>query len=234
MTVHDFDESLAYSHSQSDQPWWEEVYRRAFPDMVRMEDLRQDGWHQRAGRDRAIMLPTGRVIYVDEKSRKEDYGDILVELWSQYPKGGVPPFHAVPKAKPGWAVEVKDCDWFAYAIEPARTCYLLPYLGLRAAVVSKGHVWQRLASKPTEAERQGFRWCKVPNRVYDTINIAVPTDVLQKAITNAMTVTWGPPSPTAPAPVEPTPVFDETRQDTDPWADIEIRRPPDYEPGATT
>lgn len=186
MVVHDFGESLAYSHSQADQPWWEEVYRRAFPDMVSMVDLRHDGWHQRAGRDRAIVLSTGRTIYIDEKSRKEDWPDILVEIWSVYPKAGRPPYPEVAGAKPGWAVEVKDCDWLAYAIEPTRTCYLLPYLGLRAAVAKKLHVWKDRAT----SRRDGFRWCLAPNGTYDTISIAVPTEILKRAINNALTVTW--------------------------------------------
>lgn len=184
--THDFRTSLAYSHEQSDQPWWEAVYRRAFPDMVSMADLRHDGWHQRAGRDRVIMLSTGRAIYVDEKSRKEDWPDVLIEIWSVYPKSGTPPYPEVPGAKPGWAVEVKDCDWLAYALEPARTCYLFPYLGLRAAVVSKLHVWQDRAT----TRRDGFRWCVADNGRYRTISIAVPTEILQKAIANAMTVKW--------------------------------------------
>lgn len=33
---HDFAASLTYSHDQADQPWWEQVYRRAFPDFVAM------------------------------------------------------------------------------------------------------------------------------------------------------------------------------------------------------
>ena len=51
MTVHRFADSLAYSHSEADAPYWLEVYQQAFPDMVDMIDLRSHGWHQKAGRD---------------------------------------------------------------------------------------------------------------------------------------------------------------------------------------
>lgn len=91
MSIHDFDERLAFSHDQSNQDWWEIVYRQAFPDMAAMVDLRHDGWHQRAGRDRGIVLSTGRTVYVDEKVRSEAYADIALEIWSQYPKGARPP-----------------------------------------------------------------------------------------------------------------------------------------------
>jgi hypothetical protein len=80
MSVHEFDERLAFSHGQSDQWWWEVVYRRAFPDMVSMVDLRADGWHQRAGRDRAVVLSSGRAVYVDEKVRNKSYRDIALEI----------------------------------------------------------------------------------------------------------------------------------------------------------
>lgn len=184
--IHHFRESLRYSHDQSDQPWWDEVYRRAFPDMVATIDLRPDGWHQRAGRDRAIVLSTGKTLYVDEKCRKETYPDILVEIWSVYPLNGQPPFPSVRGTKLGWACEPKDTDWLAYAFVPSRKCHLLPFLGIRSAWLKKGHRWAALAGE----KRDGFRYVVSPNDGYDSINIAVPTDILYRAINNAMTVTW--------------------------------------------
>ena len=60
--MHDFKSDLKWSHEQSDQPWWEEVYRAAFPDFVAMHDVRQDGWAQRGGIDRQIVLEDGTVL----------------------------------------------------------------------------------------------------------------------------------------------------------------------------
>lgn len=186
MKVHDFQSSLAYSHAQSDQPWWGEVYRRAFPDMVGMADLREDGWHQRAGRDRAIVLSSGRTVYVDEKVRTEVYDDIAIEIWSQYPLNGQPPYRPVPEAKEGWARKPLDCDWLAYAFVPTATCHLLPFLGIRAAMEKSRMGWIRNA----DAEENGFRWIVAPNRRYQTISIAVPIWILRGAIEDAMTITW--------------------------------------------
>lgn len=186
MTIHDFGESLAYSHSQASRPWWEQVYRKAFPDMASMLDLRQDGWHQRAGRDRAVILTSGRAVYIDEKVRSESYDDVAIEVWSVYPKGGEPPFKPMRGAKNGWAREPKDCDWLAYAFEPDCTCYLFPFLGVRAALEKHKRVWVDNAT----AVANGFRWIRSQNRTYDTISIAVPIWLLQDAIGDAMTIKW--------------------------------------------
>jgi hypothetical protein len=185
--VHDFTERLAYSHSQSDQSWWDEVYRQAFPDMVGSVDLRANGWHQTAGRDRAITLGTGRTLYVDEKVRQESYADILLEVWSVYPKGRGAPYPEVPGAKPGWVAKTQDCDYLAYAVEPLRVCYLLPYFSLRAVWAQHG---ARLRSY-AETRRNGYRWVTAPNRGYQTISIALPLDDLYQYMSEAMTVRWG-------------------------------------------
>lgn len=186
MTTHDFDRSLAYSHEQADQPMWEEVYRQAFPDLAHILDLRHDGWHQRAGRDRAITLKSGRVIYVDEKVRREAYDDVALEVWSIYPKVGMRPYRTVYGAKPGWAREPKDCDWLAYAFIPTRTCLLFPFLGIRAAFEKYKMTWIEKSNQGSD----GFRWIVAPNRTYNTISIAVPIVALQSAIADAMTVRW--------------------------------------------
>jgi len=186
MTVHDFAGSLAYSHDQADQPWWESVYRTAFPDFLAMVDLRHFGWHQEAGRDRAVVLNSGRTIWIDEKVRSAAYQDVAVEVWSTYPKGGAEPYRPVRGAKPGWAREAKDCDWLAYAFVPTSTCYLFPFLGLRAALRNHAREWVDNATTRTK----GFRWVVAPNRNYDTISIAVPIPILKQAIADAMTIRW--------------------------------------------
>ena len=187
MTIHDFDERLAYSHDQADAPFWQEVYRKAFPDMATCLDLRQDGWHQRAGRDRAIILTSGRSIFIDEKARSRSYGDILIEIWSRYPKNLGPPYAPVKGAKPGWALEPKDCDFLAYACIPTQVCYLIPFLGIRAAWIKYRSMWLRKAS----GKRNGFRFAVAPNATYNTISVAVPPDVLQANIADALTIRMG-------------------------------------------
>lgn len=186
-TVNDFAERLAYSHAQSDQPWWDDIYRRAFPDLVHTIDLRHDGWHQKAGRDRAVILSNGKTIYVDEKAREDDYGDIFVEVWSVYPKGckgsGYPP---VAGAVPGWACKPLDCDYLAYAIVPQRTCYLYPFQGIRSAWELYGNLWRGHA----QCRRHGYCWRAAANARYDSIGICMPPDALWDSVKDALTLKW--------------------------------------------
>lgn len=193
-----FHDDLAFSHSLSNEPWWETVYRRAFFDFKVMVDLRADGWHQRAGRDRAIVLSTGRTLYVDEKGRRDDWPDVLVEIWSEYPKvAKQAAYPATRGSVNGWSRKPLDCDYLAYAIVPARTCYLFPFLGVRAAVVKHGQRWSDEAGRAFERRESGLscrgfvQWAvSKRNRTYDTVNLAVPVGQLHAAIGDALTVRW--------------------------------------------
>lgn len=199
--THDFNEQLDFSHSLSDAPWWETVYRRAFFDFKAMVDLREDGWHQRAGRDRAVVLRTGRTLYVDEKGRRPrrdgtDWPDIAVEMWSQYPKG--PNRAAYPRtggAVEGWSRKPLDCDYLAYAFVKSEICYLLPFLGIRQAVQTYARDWieeaaTNFALRASGQRAQGITWIRSENRGYDTISLGVPPKRLWDAVSGALTVSW--------------------------------------------
>lgn len=227
--THDFGEQLDFSHGLSDAPWWETVYRRAFGDMYRsMVDLRQDGWHQRAGRDRAIVLSTGRTLYVDEKGRREEWPDVLVEIWSQYPKKPKQrTYPRTPGAVEGWSRKPLDCDYLAYAFVPSEVCHLFPFLGVRSAVVKHGAAWSKEAASNFEARQNGGRaagvqWVVAPNRSYDTVSLAVPVRRLWEAVADTLTVSWredgGKPKQSSQQTQEST---------TGSWP--VVRRPPDWE-----
>jgi hypothetical protein len=167
---HDFRESKQRSHSASDLPIWEEVYRGAFPEMVSMIDHRQDGEHQRAGIDRSIILANSKQLLVDEKVRFKDYGDILIEYISNDRTGA-----------PGWAEKDLRCDYIAYAILPSGKCYLLPVIQLQIA-------WRK--NKPGWLSRYGQR--SATNCTYNTINCPVPVDVIFPAMGSAFRVSFAP------------------------------------------
>lgn len=80
--IHDFKERLAWSQSFADEPFWEACYALAFPDMVGCFACPKDSESQRKGVDRLIHLSNGRTLYVDEKKRGKEYGDILLEFVS--------------------------------------------------------------------------------------------------------------------------------------------------------
>lgn len=175
MTIHDFGESLAYSHSQADAPYWLAIYKRAFPTLRTCTDVRGDGWHQRAGIDRVLVLADATTVYVDEKVRRGSWPDIALEIWSNE-----------ERKVPGWARKDLRCDYIAYALEPTRTCYLLPFRLLRRALRDHGPDWWAAA----KSGHGGFREVRADNRRYTTVSIAVPTAVLLDAIRDAMVITW--------------------------------------------
>lgn len=172
MPVHNFNHSLMRSHSYEDAPWWLEVYRKAFPTLLASVSVRKDGWAQRGGIDRVLTLQCGRTVMIDEKVREKDYGDILLERWSD--EG---------RREPGWVQKPLACEFIAYAIVPPRKCWLLPTLSLQRAWQLNGRDWNRK-----------FPICKAENefqgRYWTTVSTAVPAEVLFPAISNAMLIEW--------------------------------------------
>jgi hypothetical protein len=180
MTVHQFSTSLGLSHQHADAPWWREVYERAFPTLESMVSVRKDGWAQRGGIDRQLVLSCGRVLSVDEKVRSEDWPDFLLERWSDR-----------NRREPGWTQKDLACDFIAYAFIPSATCYLLPFQTLRKAWRDKGRDWIQLAELPV---RNGYQVILAENeqggRSWVTENVAVPRNVLLSALSEAMTIRW--------------------------------------------
>lgn len=162
-SVHDFRDSLEFSHAAGEEPFWESLYGQWFPTMQAMHSHDQNGDHQKAGIDRTIILRNSKQITIDEKVRRKDYGDILLEFWSNK-----------EKRIAGWVAKDLLCDYVAYVIRPAKQGYLLPVPQLRAAW-RKHHVeWLK------KYERIN---CK--NKNYTTESVAVPPDVVFAAMNSA-------------------------------------------------
>jgi hypothetical protein len=166
--MHNFQDSLALSHSYADAGWWLDVYRVAFPSLKASVSVPKDGWAQRGGIDRVLTLASGKTLYVDEKVREKDWPDVLLEYWSDR-----------DRKKPGWVAKDLACDFIAYAFVPSETCYLLPFQTLRRA-------WQT-CHKRWVAE---YRRVEAVNDGYVTVSVAVPTQVLLSSLSDAMTVLW--------------------------------------------
>ena len=166
--THDFQGSLAKSKARADAPWWEAVYREAFPDMAAMVNVRDDGWAQRGGIDRVITLASARTINIDEKVRDKNWPDILLEYWSDR-----------DRRIPGWVAKSLACDFVAYAFVPSQTCYLLNFQMLRRAWRLNRGAWVREHQK-VEARNSG----------YVTVSVAVPIQVIVSALGGATKITW--------------------------------------------
>jgi hypothetical protein len=97
--IHDFKERLEFSESASGEPFWDAIYRKAFPGMVSHMPCPGDTQSQRLGIDRLILLSSGRVLAIDEKKREQDYNDILLEYLSNDSTGA-----------PGWIEKELQID----------------------------------------------------------------------------------------------------------------------------
>lgn len=150
-------------------PFWEEVYRKAFPTFAQMFNCRSDGDHQRAGIDRSIVLTNSKQILVDEKVRFKAYDDIALEYLSDEARG-----------VPGWVVKPLLCDYIAYAIAPKGICHLLPVLQLQQAWRNNKDKWMEYFTIRAENETAGRRWT--------TLSKPVPLKELFQAIGNCLHV----------------------------------------------
>lgn len=162
--IHDFKECLEFSHGASDLPIWKQIYESMFPGCV-MVDHRQDGYHQRAGIDRSLILPNSKQVFVDEKVRRKVYPDIALEFLHVGDNG---------KTWPGWVCKSLLADYIAYAIAPLGKGYLLPVLPLQAAFLLHGDAW-----------RNRYFISKSPNRGYWTHCVCVPPKKIFGAICGA-------------------------------------------------
>ncbi len=152
--VYDFKEQLDYSYQADHEPFWEAVYHEAFPTMTDMT-LMTDMDLQRIGIDRMIMCPD-ELIFVDEKKRKETWGDILLEYISVDTTGA-----------PGWVEKDLSIDYIAYAFMSTKTVYLLPWGLLKRAWIENKEDWLRR-----------FKIVHAKNNDYTTYSVAVPISVL--------------------------------------------------------
>lgn len=168
MTVHHFATSLARSHFYADAPWWSDVYRNAFPTLRCCHDIRSDGWSQRGGIDRLLVLASGKTLTVDEKVREKDWPDVLLEYWSDE-----------AARSPGWIAKDLACDYIAYAFVPSQTCLLLPFHQLRLA-------WHRHRKQWV----QNYKEVRADNGRYTTVSVAVPKAELMARINEALLVSW--------------------------------------------
>jgi len=157
-----FNEDLQYSFEPNDNNFLDKFYHKYFPMLDKIEFVK-DLNLQKQGIDKILTLKDGKEITIDEKKRRKEYGDILLELWSN-----------LEKRKLGWLYTTK-CDYIVYIIIPSNKIYLLPVLLLRKAFIKNKKEW--LVSKNIK---------DADNYYYTTRNLAVKTNELLSAISNEM------------------------------------------------
>jgi hypothetical protein len=163
-------------------PFWGQVYRAAFGCTAE----RYVGDRRQAGVDRLLTLADGRDLKVEEKYREPDkrYADFALETWSDLEHGA-----------PGWIAKDAPTDVLAYAFGHWECCYLLPWPTLRAAWVSNGARWTRLAAagepEPGEVGHGRFSFADSPNPGKTTRSVCVPICLLLRELPHWVLVDYG-------------------------------------------
>jgi len=161
MKLNDFKTDLEYSLEDNESDLFDNFYRRVFPSLVEIENV-TDLDLQMKGIDKIIHFKENKKLYIDEKKRRKDYGDIILEIWSN-----------TEKRKAGWIFK-SHTDYIVYAIIPSRKCYLLPALLLKIWVKNN---WLNLKNFPKILAK---------NKYYTTTSYAIPTDKLLNDLKDLM------------------------------------------------
>lgn len=138
--MNNFKEDLAYSLDSKENLLFNDFYFKTFPNLKYVEFC-EDMKRQKQGIDKVLHFKNGNSFTIDEKKRRGNYGDILLEIWSKDNK------------KRGWLFTSK-CDYIVYAIMPIKKVYLLPTILLKRAWVTNSKKW--LKYKPIIAENDGY------------------------------------------------------------------------------
>lgn len=170
--MHEFFEELKYSQDQSGNIVIEDFYKKYFPNLEEIKIV-EDISLNKKGVDKIIVLKNNKEIYIEEKIRGYDYGDILLEEWSVYRNG--------KGEKKGWVGDPnKISDYIVYIVLPK--IYIFPYSLLQLVWRENWNIWVNKA----KCSRDVFQYKFAENRGYITTNIAVPTQILLEAIRNKM------------------------------------------------
>lgn len=158
--MNDFQTDLEYSLEAREDRLFDDFYFRVFKNLERIE-LVEDLARQREGIDKVLYFKNGKQLLIDEKKRRKDYGDILLEEWS-----------IVEKHKKGWTGDpAKKTDYIVYVIMPSAKVYLLPYLLLQSAWRKNYIDW-----------KGKYKTVYAKNATYNTSSLCIPAEVLLSAI----------------------------------------------------
>lgn len=157
--LNDFPTDLEFSLDKVGDDFIDNIYSKAFPHLERIEIV-TDLETQKKGIDKYLVFDNGKKISVDEKRRRHDYGDILLEEYSNFERKTI-----------GWLGRSKHTDYIAYILMDSKKIYLLPFLILQKCWIDNYFEW---------LNKYGRKFAN--NKIYNTSNIAIPTNVLLNEI----------------------------------------------------
>jgi hypothetical protein len=156
--VHDFVDDLSWSelptkyivYLNSIIHWW--------PDLTSWERV-ANLLQQRKGNDIAIELSNGKLVNLQFKSRRKDYGDLCIEYRHDH-RNGV--------SIPGWIEKLSDANYLIYCV-PGKV-FRIDYPSLHEAWITNRQKWIECFDLPPS-----------PNRDYETRNVGIRLNILEIA-----------------------------------------------------
>ena len=162
--MNNFNECYEIAESGKLEPFWNEVYSKAFPNITNlMRGKKEKCNSQNNGVDRIIYLENGKIITIEEKVRTETYNDIALEYISNDTTGS-----------PGWIEKDLSIDYLSYAFLPTKTVYLFDWRMLKRAWNGNKQEWLNK-----------YFIAKAPNEYYTTHSVCVPINELLESCKNA-------------------------------------------------
>lgn len=158
-----FETDLGYSLEKNYDEQINKYYYTLFPELKRIEIV-TDIELQKKGIDKVLIMKSGKKILIDEKKRRKDYGDILLEEYSNEA------IHQV-----GWLGRGHYTDYIVYIIMGTGKVYLLPFLILQRAWRRNYAIWKKL-----------YYTARAKNEDYVTTSICIPVNILFEALKKAM------------------------------------------------
>lgn len=164
---HDFSDSYKLAEDGKCEPFWNEVYKKAFPNLINhMRGADYACVSQSNGIDRVIFLDNGKVLTIDEKIRAKFYPDIALEFISNDKTNA-----------PGWIEKDLSIDYLAYAFIDKKQAFLFDWNMLKRAWAYWKEDW-----------KERYFIAKAPNKHYNTLSVCVPIDVLIMAVSRASVI----------------------------------------------
>jgi hypothetical protein len=146
--------------------WLNGLYKQAFPHLENIVD-NKNVTSQFEGVDKWLYCKnTGRPFRIEEKLRNKDYGDLLLEDYSNW-----------DTKRPGWTRDIqKITDYLVYIILLRKTLWIFCYPALRQYFLTN---YDNLYKSYVTRSRTGdYVWGNTPdqngNLLFKTANIPVP------------------------------------------------------------
>lgn len=163
--IHSLPEQLQFSWSKEGK--LDRIYQSYFKNVATIKRInRMD--RQRAGVDTEITLQSGEKYIIQEKWRTREFtGDFLIEYISVEKRGEC--------IKRGWIYDI-DADYLFVVYAPSQLVKIYPVAQLKLVWSENKTAWIR-----------DYRVPPARNEGYNTHNIAVPCDILEKKLIDQMT-----------------------------------------------